>query len=53
MLLSFGLDVLVEHDLVPHVMRIMEEIANTIEDLFKTKKVLMAKLKLEFSLSLA
>lgn len=47
MILSFGLDVLVEQDLVPHLMQLMENIPVSLENPAEVRKVLKARIKLD------
>lgn len=46
-MLCFGVDVLVEQALIPHLMQMMEDIAIKSEDHAETKKVLKTKVKLD------
>lgn len=46
-MLSFSLDVLIEQDLVSHLVQLMENIATKLKDHAEARKVLKAKVKLD------
>lgn len=46
-MLNFGLDVLVDQDLVPYLMQLIKSIAAKLEDLVETRKVLKAIFKID------